>query len=368
MVKKLKRHVGAVLIGGFLLSGELPGQQAWAHSLPNPSCSSLPKAAFFTDDQGTAEAATTLSSADTSEDSLSTKKGTGDSGEGNKNYYYAKITVPALTAGELDVSDAGDGPSEAILCGRQEGSVTSLPSYVSAHNNADSAAATATRAATAAGQTNASLSTARSALRSAASALTTVANALTAAGQASDASTATSAADTARTTANNTSNDIGAVGGGLTTAAAALTTAANALASHTGFDINTLISSGDEEYIVVVSIPSTETTPPQVSVSFEGIMAAENDAQSGQDGGSFTTNNQRITHTLVTTANTPGLLTVRTTGNAVDTEGTLAESTTTIATDDGVGGNLRLSHQSLVVPLILSMWKGRPAMSVGITV
>ena len=161
MVKKLKRHIGAVLIGGFLLSGELPGQQAWAHSLLNPNCSSLPKAAFFTDDQGTAEAATTLSSTDTSEDSLSTKKGTGDSGEGNKNYYYAKITVPALTAGELDVSDAGDGPSEAILCGRQEGSVTSFPSYASAHNNADSAAATATRAATAANQANANLSTAQ---------------------------------------------------------------------------------------------------------------------------------------------------------------------------------------------------------------
>ena len=304
-----------------------------AHSLPNPSCSNLPKAAFFTTTETAARASGTLT----------TKKGTSNSGEGNKNYYYGKITVPALTAGELDVDDVQDAiPSEAILCGRQEGSVTSFPSYASAHNNADSAAATATRAATAANQTNASLSTARSALRSAASALTTVANALTAAGQASDASTATSAADTARTTANATNSDIGAVAGGLTTAASALTTAANALATHTGFDINTLISSGDEEYIVVVSIPSTETTPPQVSVSFEGIMAAENDAQSGQDGGSFTTNNQRITHTLATTANTPGLLTVRTTGSAVDTEGTLAESTTTIATDDGVGGNFEI--------------------------
>ena len=332
MVKKLKRHIGAVLIGGFLLSGELPGQQAWAHSLPNPNCRSLPKAAFFTTTETAARASGTLT----------TKKGTDNSGEGNKNYYYGKITVPALTAGELDVSDAGTGPSEAILCGRQEGSATSFPSYASAHNNADSAAATATRAATAANQTGASRSTAKSALLSAADALTTVATALTAAGETSAASTATSVASTARTTANDANNDASAMGSGLTTAASALTTAANALASHTGFDINALISSGDEEYIVVVSIPSTETTPPQVSVSFEGIMAAENDAQSGQDGGSFTTNNQRITHTLATTANTPGLLTVRTTGNAVDTEGTLAESTTTIATDDGVGGNFEI--------------------------
>ena len=58
------------------------------------------------------------------------------------------------------------------------------------------------------------------------------------------------------------------------------------------------------------------------------------------DGGSFTSPNQRITHTLKT--NVPGLLTVKTTGSAVDTIGTLNDGTNDIAMDEGSGGNFEI--------------------------
>ena len=317
-----------------------------AHNITDPNCYSLPKATFFEDDQGTAVSTATRASAT----GLATKKGTGKTDEGSKSYYYARITVPAMTAGELTVSDSQDTiASEAILCGRQEGSVSSRPSYPSAHTTADSAAATAAKAATAAGQTGASLSTARTAARTAGSALTTIAKALRDAGKTTEADTADAAAATAKaagdssSTNTNTLDDLDGDDGALQTAANALTAAANALASHTGFDINALISSGDEEYVVVVSIPSTETTTvPEVNVSFEGVMAPEDDTLNGQDEGSFTKDNDLITHTLATTANTPGLLTVRTTGSAVDTKGTLVQGSTTIATDEGTGGNFEI--------------------------
>ena len=64
MVEKLKRHVGAVLIGGFLLSGGLPGQQAWAHTtaLRAPTCSNLPTAEDFYGTTTSPEATATITS------------------------------------------------------------------------------------------------------------------------------------------------------------------------------------------------------------------------------------------------------------------------------------------------------------------
>ena len=102
-----------------------------------------------------------------------------------------------------------------------------------------------------------------------------------------------------------------------------------------GFSINTLISSGDEEYVVVMT--ALEGGTPAVSVAFEGVMST---TATDPDGGSFTQNNQRDTHTL--RATDPGLLTVRTTGSAVDTKGTLNDNTSDIATDEGSGGNFEI--------------------------
>ncbi len=173
----LKTKIGPFLVISSVLAvwTFLVVQPVQAHTLTNPSCSSLPKAEFFMDQDRNAVSVAALSSSTPEVVSTTTKKGTGDTGEGNKNYYYAKITVPALTAGELDVSDAGDGPSEAILCGRQEGNVSSLPSYASAHARAESDAAAADKAAENAdddaAKTNPSVSTLKGDLRTAANAL-----------------------------------------------------------------------------------------------------------------------------------------------------------------------------------------------------
>ena len=328
---------GKTKIGPFLIISSvlavwtfLAAQPVQAHpaspSLPTPTCSGLPTAqGFFTSGSTIAITAT----------SVTPKIGTGGT-SGNANLYYAQITASALTAGELTVS-GGAGPSDAILCGRQEGNVTSQTNYV-AHNSALNAAAVATRAAN---DNSISEPNAKRALHAAAAALNAVATALTAAGHAAAAastaaSTATGVAAAAADT--HTSDETGA----LTAAAAALTTAAALF--HQGFEINTVISSGDEEYVVVVAIPAGGSAP-SLTVGFAGVTGTTTVAgtPTDTDMGSFVRNNQRITHTLTTTADTPGLLTVHTRGTTVRTKGTLEDSSNnTVAMDEGSGGNFKI--------------------------
>ncbi len=378
----LKTKIGPFLVISSVLVvwTFLAVQPVQAHTLTNPSCSRLPTAeGFFTD----SELGITSGNFSDNNLSTSTKKGTGESGGGNKNYYYAKITVPALTAGELTVSEAtATNPSEAILCGRQEGSVSDLPSYTTAHNNAakdaddaTTAQAAAEDAATAAGETDASASTAKAALRSAESALrsaesdlrraesalrslesdlrddgdtsgaeaakTAADNAETAEMEADDAEKAADTAEKAVTTASDAVAGLGAAADALEAAASVLDAAATALDDDMGFSINVLISSGDEEYVMVVTVPA-DADAPSLSVDFKGVMATTADTQNGQDGGSFTSPNQRITHTLMTTDKTPatpGLLTVKTTGSTVDTKGTLDTGGNTTAMDEDEDGD-----------------------------
>ena len=341
----------------------LGAQSVQAHTLTNPTCSGLPAADFFTSDE---QIDLSLSGGSlTGADAKTPKPGTGESGEGSTRYRYVKITVPALTAGDLRVFDAAaindaTYSSEAILCGRQEGNVSSLPSYVSAHTSADSAANTANSAQTAAQNNNTASgeSTARSALYTAARALATynsngdltggIAYALTRADAAqADINAATGAADASLRasgredsdgtagddTDDNTNTEVTA----LRDAANALRTAAHALDPNMGFDINTLISSGDEEYVVVVSASESTTTTPSVDVEFRGVMSTDATASAGD---SFTSNNQQHLHTL--RATDPGLLTVETTGNSVDTKGTLTASDVEPAMDEGSGGNFEI--------------------------
>lgn len=329
----------------------LAAQPVQAHSVTNPSCGSLPTADdFFTD---TGPETVPLSAGGTVGDTTVTpKKGTGESGEGSASYYYAKITVPALTAGELSVSDNGNGPSEAYLCRGGTTVASSLPVYTTVHGNAESAANAAdtaqTAAQTAADNTSISESAARNALRSAASALRNAddtANADIASGAADDADVArgVTVGTTPGVGTDNDSQDeriaLGTAATALGTAATNLRTAATADAAHEGFDImNAVISSGDEEYVVVVSVLE-DATAPQLNVSFEGVMSTD---AAAPDEGAFTQNNQRITHILMTTTATPGLLTVRTTGNEVDTIGTLNDGTNDIAMDEPSGSNFEI--------------------------
>ena len=356
MQTSLKTKIGPFLVISSVLAVWmfLAAQPVQAHTLTNPSCGGLPTADTFY----TASETAGLAAAATISETVTPKQGTGASGGGSRTHHYAKITVPALTAGELTVSGGTNAPSEATLCRGSSSIASSIPSYATAHNNANAAADTAARAAVAARVTNASESTAKSALRNAASALRSaataldnLATALTNAGNTSAAGDATSAAGTARSNADTAiaaadrTADTSATdeAGDLDTAAGHLDAAATALGVEMTFaDFTAIISSGTEEYVLVVTIPADDADgAAAMTVSFKGVMATSADAQNGQDGGSFTQNNQRITHTLMTTSD-PGLLTVGTTGSAVDTIGTLNQGATEIAKDEDSGGNFEI--------------------------
>ena len=196
--------------------------QAHDKTLRSPGCSSLPDTTtdFFGDTQTAA-----ITSADESPDSKATKRGEGTSAKkGNTNYQYAKITVPALAAGELRVFDTNStNISDAVLC-RRGSQIASYRTNYSSHNSFESAEAAATRAQTTAttkaGQSGITESSAKSALRTAASALKTAANKLRSGGDTSGATTAEAAATTATNQANQAAdNDASDDTGALSTAA-----------------------------------------------------------------------------------------------------------------------------------------------------
>ena len=132
----------------------LAAQPAQAHDrgtrLPSlSSCSNLPDAAFFTTPTTTLPSVAIRSDGFTGASSP-TKRGGGTSGRGGDKYRYAKITVPALTAGELRVFDATEAtgtpaivpPSDALLCRGSTTvarSITSYTAHDSAYSNATSA-------------------------------------------------------------------------------------------------------------------------------------------------------------------------------------------------------------------------------------
>ena len=143
-----KIKIGPILVISSVLAlwTLLAVQHVQAHTssepLPTPSCSNLPATAFF--DVTPAITNGTVLAAQV------TKQGGSVTDRGDSKYRYARITIPALAAGELRVfDDNANGPSDAVLCRGSTQVARSITSY-SAHNSAHSAAAAATRAATAA--------------------------------------------------------------------------------------------------------------------------------------------------------------------------------------------------------------------------
>ena len=230
----LKTKIGPFLVVSSVLAlwTLLAAQHVQAHEsterLPTPSCSTIPGDAFFgtSETHGITSAATDLTDTD-----LMTRRGGGTSGRGDIKYHYAKITIPALAAGELRVFDTttrtDDVLSDAVLC-RGSSSIASSTTSYTVHNTADAAAdaaddmdattttsddhTKATNAAAAAGAAStaaddatpalttrlrnarSALSTARSALSAARSDLATAAKALNSfAANASDPAAATTA-------------------------------------------------------------------------------------------------------------------------------------------------------------------------------
>ena len=358
----LKAKIGPFLVIFSVLAmwTLLAAQPVAAHKPDSPSCSGLPTATgFFTTNETGAITPNDLAP------TPSAKVGTGNSGEGNTRYRYAKITVPQLAAGELRVFDtrtAGDNASDAVLCHGTSQRARYRTSHPSSHSSAESARtsatnaqATATAAATAAGLTNASESTAKSALRTAASALTSARNALTSAataltnaGKTSEAGTASgeaTSAATAATTATAAANlaadqSASDEGSALTNAATALGTAATALstaadelhdatAASTVFQLRAEVRPGDEEYILVTTLDN-----PSLAVRFNGAIAAT----TARRERSLNPGDQ---HTSTITVTAPGLLTVETTGST-DTDGMLSGTPAVMDDDSGSGNNFKM--------------------------
>ena len=372
----------------------LAAQPSMAHdkgeTLPTPRCSgnNFPGADFL---EG-AEAEIKFNALTLS---LPTKRGNGVSGAGDIRYHYAKITIPALAAGELRVFDGTETAnhvSDAVLCRGSSQMVSSRMSYTR-HNNAltaadkaddedsttttdDAAKATAavTAADTARNDDTITLSAARSALTTARSALSAARTDLREARTALSVFTTTGPAATAAFEAevaavdayNNSTHPSTSIGnvqeladvkaalltasGGLTAASTALNAASTALnaaagTEHTGFEIRTPVSPGDEEYVVVVALQNTGNPPRAtetgvaLDVSFHGAIDNTPNASLNLDGSLGT--GSRPPYMIKITA--PGLLTLETTGNT-DTVGTLEKNNVQVAMAEsgGSGGNFKI--------------------------
>ena len=104
--------------------------------LPTPSCGNLPS------EQGFLTAIPIVVGTLTADGSATTRGG-GVTGRGDDRFRYARITVPALTAGELRVfDDTATNVSDAVLCQGSSQIARSITSYT-AHNTALAAAARA---------------------------------------------------------------------------------------------------------------------------------------------------------------------------------------------------------------------------------
>ena len=245
----LKTKAGVVLVGFSVLAvwALLAAQSVQAHEstvrLPAPTCGNLPSESGFL-------TAIAITSANLEDQSQATTQGGGVTGRGDNRFRYARITIPALAAGELRVFDA-TAISDAVLCRGSSQIAKSITSY-SAHNTAlaaanraddndaatttdaagraTAAAAAATAASTAAADdtTTPSLTTrlsrARSALSTARSALSTARSAL---------STARSALSTARSALSTARSALSTARSALSTAASALKAANAATANIT---------------------------------------------------------------------------------------------------------------------------------------
>ena len=103
-------------------------------SLPAPSCGNLPS------EQGFLTAIPLNTTTALTADDSATTRGGGVTGRGDTRFRYARITVPALAAGELRVfDDTATNVSDAVLCQGSSPVARSITSY-SAHNTALAAA------------------------------------------------------------------------------------------------------------------------------------------------------------------------------------------------------------------------------------
>ena len=360
---------------------------AGAHTQSLPTCSGLPADQFFSDN---ATAATNIANG-TAIVTLVTAPGTGETGEGQERFRYAKITLPALSAGELRVFSTDGAPADAILCHGSSRHAYYQTTYDAEHNREERAARTARtneettrQAAITLQQRIAAIDTttdqaaqtrvnsaiedsARTQLHRAAGRLDTAVTALRNAGldttaTAGAAQAARNAADNDVTAENdNPADEITALYGTITiaqdgtvttaidsgSAAQALITAAETLEGkveddHSGFALRAKVSAGVTEFILVTVQSDPENAVlnrlpdegPDLGVQFHGAISTASRTGDIEESGDVGQ------HEIAVTA--PGLLTVTTTGST-DTKGELTGITDARSESGGSGGNFRLA-------------------------
>lgn len=363
-----RQPLTGVTLWGCLVGLMLTAGVGWAHTggepLPMPTCSGLPEtiaspvalvaANVATYDNPTAGTQTTRLD-------LTTTAGDSETDNaGDSAFRYGRITVPALTAGELMVTiDATSGtggsavtlPTNAILCQRDSTQVlaTGSTSYAGSHADADAAGAAARTAATEAARTarlleddadRATVSEVSTAVRDAIDALVAAERALTALDEVEGQSVAQSNFDAIsdEITDLRALGTISAANAYEAGTATALDEAAAALRSnaathleaafedsHQGVDMTAYIDSGVEEYIVVLATDHTDL--PDVEVRFKGLMGTGEVARLIGD----TTE----TETFTFTTNVEGLFMADTSGRSVS--GTLERSGSEVGVDTATG-------------------------------
>ena len=119
---------------------------------------------------------------------------------------------------------------------------------------------------------------------------------------------------------------------------------------HSGFKLRAPVSPGDEEYVVVVALPNTTTSPDPAMATATALMlhvefhGAIDNAPAQEIKGTL---NSRVVDPYMVTVTAPGLLTLGTTGST-DTIGSLEDdgippAQVAHAESGGSGGNFKTS-------------------------
>ena len=341
MHTSLKTKIGPFLVVFSVLAALtfLAAQHVQAHTsrLAAPGCGSLPTATGFFD-----SATESIADGDLS-GTVTTERGSAAANSGNRNYRYAKITVPEIAAGELRVFDpTANTPSSASLC--RGTTVTAERIYDGAHYGYISNAIAAARAALSALQ-SAIRATADTGDDTAADAVKTAVDAAAAANDPAAAATAAGQAVSAFAGLTGaTSSEEAAIEryqGQAEAARDRANAARDKVNEHAPFQMRAQVSPGDEEYIVVVA-PQNSATALTLNFAFHGAIVDTASAHTTL-GGSLEAGGQDV-YTINISA--PGLLTVETTGST-DTSGRLSGTENAIDDSSGRGNNFKM-----VVPVL----------------
>ena len=310
--------VGAIIV--------FMGQVAFAHTgaIATPRCSDLPGEDFFAAEDTELQTLTVSDLANLVTNSgvdITPKIGDADTADsGSKEYHYAKISVPILTAGVVTITSADTtAPVEAVLCHNDREIAASRPPYIAAHTAADRAADLATAdkitvdrnielkslGTTTDAEVKAFLLPAKRALENAQDALETAGDDTNATALDDEIMALQTAFDAdpfdrtdAGTVLDNASGALGQAAGHLRVSY----TTGDMADLHKAVDLRAQIASGQKDYIVVVALQEgTAVVTNMLTLKFSGLMsnAASNEEVLWAQNPSATFTLQTNTHGLL---------------------------------------------------------------------